>query len=77
MRKTSMVALGFAAVIAAAPAFAECPAHGGTTAQGPSTPVPVAQSTAPDAAPASTPAATEQVMLTQNGAAPAAEPEAE
>jgi hypothetical protein len=70
MRKTSMVALGFAAVIAAAPAFAECPAHTATTAQDQSTPAPVAQSTAP----AATPAGEQQVVLTQNGTVPAVIP---
>ncbi len=73
MRKTARVALGFAAAIAAAPAFAECPAHTGTTAQAPSTPVPVAQSTAP----ASNPVADQQVVLTQSGPVPATEADAQ
>lgn len=59
MIKTSMVALGFAAAMAAAPAFAECPGHTGTTAQGQSTPTPVAQSTAPVDG--------QQVVLTESG----------
>lgn len=56
MTKTALVALGFAAVFAAAPAFAECPGHTGTTAQT-SAPAPVAQTTAP--------AEGGQVILTQ------------
>lgn len=55
MTKTAMVALGFAAAIVAAPAFAECPGHTGMTAQS-STPAPVAQST---------PTEQDQVILTQ------------
>ncbi len=73
MKKTARVALGFAAAIAAAPAFAECPAHSGTTAQAPSTPVPLAQSTAPT----STPTADATVVLTQNGTVPGATTEAQ
>lgn len=57
MMKTAMVALGFAAAIVAAPAFAECPGHTGMTAQTQSTPAPVAQTTAP--------AEEDQVILTQ------------
>jgi hypothetical protein len=63
MMKTAMVALGFAAAMAAAPAFAECPGHTATTAQGQSTPAPVAQTTAP--------VEDQQVILTQSGAVPA------
>ena len=63
MLKATMVALGFAATMAAAPAFAECPGHTATTAQGQSTPAPVAQTTAP--------VADQQVILTQSGAVPA------
>lgn len=55
MNKTAMVALGFAAAIVAAPAFAECPGHTATTAQT-SAPAPVAQTTAPTG---------DQVILTQ------------
>ena len=55
MNKTALVALGFAAAIVAAPAFAECPGHTSTTAQT-SAPAPVAQTTAP---------AEDQVILTQ------------
>lgn len=73
MRKTLLVALGFAAAIAAAPAFAECPGHTDTTAQDQSTPAPVAQSTAP----ATTPADEQQVILTQNETVPVAIPAAE
>lgn len=56
MNKTALVALGFAAAIVAAPAFAECPGHTGTTAQT-SAPAPVAQTTAPTEE--------DQVILTQ------------
>lgn len=65
MTKTAMVALGFVAVIAATPAFAQCPGHSGTTAQGQSTPPPVAQSTPP--------AEESNVVLTQNEQVPEAE----
>lgn len=73
MRKTAMVALGFAAAIVAAPAFAECPGHTGATAQGQSTPAPVAQSTPP----ATVPAGDQQVILTQNDSVPPSEPPAQ
>jgi hypothetical protein len=56
MKITALVALGFAASIVAAPAFAECPGHTGTTAQT-SAPAPVAQTTAPTEE--------DQVILTQ------------
>ncbi len=56
MNKTALVALGFAAAIVAAPAFAECPGHTGTTAQT-TAPAPVAQTTVP--------AEEGQVILTQ------------
>jgi hypothetical protein len=56
MRIRALVALGFAASMVAAPAFAECPGHSGTTAQQ-SMPAPVAQTTAPSAE--------DQVILTQ------------
>lgn len=55
MKITALVALGFAAAIVAAPAFAECAGHTGTTAQT-SAPAPVAQTT---------PTETDQVILTQ------------
>ncbi len=69
MRKTAMVALGFAAAVAATPALAECAGHTGTTAQGQSTPAPVAQSTPP--------ADGQQVILTQNGTVPQTEANAQ
>ncbi|MBL9035678.1 MAG: hypothetical protein JNN33_13000 [Rhodospirillaceae bacterium] len=69
MKKTAVVALGFAAAIAATPAFAECAGHTGTTAQGQSTPAPIAQTTAP--------ADGQQVILTQNGTIPATEADAQ
>lgn len=56
MKQAALVALGFAAVFVAAPAFAECPGHTGMTAQQ-SAPAPVAQTTAPTDA--------DQVILTQ------------
>ncbi|MGH6894396.1 MAG: hypothetical protein ACREEP_19280 [Dongiaceae bacterium] len=62
MKNTSRLALGLAAVIVAAPAFAECPGHSSVSAQSQSTPAPVAQTTAPTAAPA----ADGTVILTQN-----------
>lgn len=61
MRFTSRLALGLAAVLVAAPAFAECPGHSSVTAQTQSSPAPVAQSTP---APASN--GDEAVILTQN-----------
>jgi len=64
MKNTSRLALGLAAVLLAAPAFAECPGHSSVTAQTQSAPAPVAQSTP---APTSTaPAADDTVILTQN-----------
>ena len=56
MNNTALVALGFAAAIVAAPAFAECPGHTGMTAQT-STPAPAPQTTAPTEE--------DQVILTQ------------
>lgn len=68
MKYVSRLALGLAAVLAAAPAFAECPGHSSVTAQSQSTPAPVAQSTP---APASTaPASEDAVILTQNQTQP-------
>lgn len=68
MKHVSRLALGLAAVLVAAPAFAECPGHSSVTAQTQSTPAPVAQSTP---APASTAAAAEDaVILTQNQTQP-------
>jgi len=61
MRFTSRLALGLAAVLVAAPAFAECPGHSSVTAQTQSSPAPMAQSTP---APASD--GDEAVILTQN-----------
>lgn len=61
MKYTSRLALGLAAILVAAPAFAECPGHSSVTAQTESTPAPVAQSTP---APASN--GDEAVILTQN-----------
>jgi len=64
MRFTSRLALGLAAVLVAAPAFAECPGHSSVTAQTQSTPAPVAQTTP---APASTTqTGDDAVILTQN-----------
>lgn len=63
MTMTSRLALGLAAVLVAAPAFAECPGHSSVTAQTQSTPAPVAQSTP---APAPAQAADDTVILTQN-----------
>jgi hypothetical protein len=64
MKNVSRLALGLAAVLVAAPAFAECPGHSSVTAQTQSAPAPVAQTTP---APASTAtAATDAVVLTQN-----------
>ncbi len=62
MKNISRLALGLAAVLVAAPAFAECPGHSSVTADNQSTPAPVAQSTAPTSAPADDSA----VILTQN-----------
>ena len=62
MKYTSRLALGLAAVLVAAPAFAECPGHSSVTAQTQSTPAPVAQTTP---APASN-GGDEAVILTQN-----------
>lgn len=68
MKHISRLALGLAAVLVAAPAFAECPGHSSVTAQSQSTPAPVAQSTP---APASTATASEDaVILTQNQTQP-------
>ena len=64
MKYVSRLALGLAAVLVAAPAFAECPGHSSVTAQTQSTPAPVAQTTP---APASTTqAGDDAVILTQN-----------
>jgi hypothetical protein len=72
MRNTSRLALGLAAVLVAAPAFAECPGHSSVTAQSQSTPAPVAQSTP---APTSTaPAEDGAVILTQNQTQPKSVP---
>jgi hypothetical protein len=62
MKNISRLALGLAAVLVAAPAFAECPGHSSVTADNQSTPAPVAQSTAPSTAPAGE----STVILTQN-----------
>ena len=68
MKYVLRLALGLAAVLVAAPAFAECPGHSSVTAQSQSTPAPVAQTTP---APASTaPAAGDAVILTQNQTPP-------
>jgi hypothetical protein len=61
MKFTSRLALGLAAVLVAAPAFAECPGQSSVTAQTQSSPAPVAQTTP---APASD--GDEAVILTQN-----------
>ena len=61
MKNVSRLALGLAAVLVAAPAFAECPGHSSVTAQSQSAPAPVAQSTP---APASN--GDDAVILTQN-----------
>jgi len=68
MKNTSRLALGLAAVLVAAPAFAECPGHSSVTAQTQSAPAPVAQST-----PAPT-AADDTVVLTQNQTPPTTVP---
>jgi len=70
MKNTSRLALGLAAVLVAAPAFAECPGHSSVTAQTQSAPAPVAQSTP---APAPT-AADDTVVLTQNQTPPTTVP---
>jgi hypothetical protein len=68
MKNVSRLALGLAAVLVAAPAFAECPGHSSVTAQSQSTPAPVAQSTP---APASTATGDKDaVSLTQNQTPP-------
>jgi hypothetical protein len=68
MKHVSKLALGLAAVLVAAPAFAECPGHSSVTAQTQSTPAPVAQSTP---APQGT-ASKDAVVLTQNQTKPTA-----
>ena len=66
MKYMSRLALGLAAVLVAAPAFAECPGHSSVTAQTQSSPAPVAQTTP---APASTTqTGDDAVILTQNQA---------
>jgi hypothetical protein len=73
MKNLSRLTLGLAAVLVAAPAFAECPGHSSVTAQTQSTPAPVAQSTpAPDGA---APAADDTVILTENQTQPTAVPQ--
>jgi hypothetical protein len=69
MKNLSRWALGFAAVLVAAPAFAECPGHSSVTAQTQSTPAPVAQSS--PATVEEPTAAGDPVVLTQNQTAPA------
>jgi hypothetical protein len=64
MKTVSRLALGLAAVLVAAPAFAECPGHSSVTAQTQSTPAPVAQSTPAPASTAQT--GDDAVILTQN-----------
>ncbi len=66
MKHVSKLALGLAAVLVAAPAFADCPGHSSVTAQSQSTPAPVAQSTP---APQGT-ASKDAVILTQNQTKP-------
>ena len=61
MKYTSRLALGLAAVLVAAPAFAECPGHSSVTAQTQSSPAPIAQTTPPPASDGD-----EAVVLTQN-----------
>ena len=63
MKTVSRLALGLAAVLVAAPAFAECPGHSSVTAQTQSAPAPVAQSTP---APSTSQSADDEVVLTQN-----------
>jgi len=77
MKNTSRLALGFAAVLVAAPAFAECPGHSSVTAQTQSTPAPVAQSTPAQSTPGSAstaPTADDTVILTQNQTQPTTVP---
>ena len=70
MKHVSRLALGLAAVLVAAPAFADCPGHSSVTAQSQSTPAPVAQSTP---APASQGTASDDaIVLTQNQTKPTA-----
>jgi hypothetical protein len=69
MKNVSRLALGLAAVLVAAPAFADCPGHSSVTAQTQGTPAPVAQSTP---APASN--GDEAVILTQNQTKPSTVP---
>lgn len=64
MKHVSRLALGLAAVLVAAPAFAECPGHSSVTAQSQSAPAPVAQSTPAPGSQA--PASGDAVILTQN-----------
>ena len=64
MKHISRLALGLAAVLVAAPAFADCPGHSSVTAQTQSTPAPVAQSTPAPASTAQT--GDDAVILTQN-----------
>ena len=64
MKNVSRLALGLAAVLVAAPAFADCPGHSSVTAQTQSTPAPVAQTTPAPASPAT--ATKDAVILTQN-----------
>ena len=64
MKFTSRLALGLAAVLVAAPAFAECPGHSSVTAQTQSAPAPVAQTTPAPASTAQT--GDDAVILTQN-----------
>ena len=70
MKNISRLALGLAAVLVEAPAFAECPGHSSVTADNQSTPAPVAQSTAPSTAPA----AESTVILTQNNQSQSQQP---
>lgn len=64
MKNVSRLALGLAAVLVAAPAFADCPGHSSVTAQTQSAPAPVAQTTPAPASPAT--ATKDAVILTQN-----------
>ena len=68
MKNVSRLALGLAAVLVAAPAFAECPGHSSVTAQSQSTPAPVAQSTPAPASQGT--ASNDAVILTQNQTKP-------
>jgi len=77
MKNTSRLALGLAAVLVAAPAFAECPGHSSVTAQTQNTPAPVAQSTPAQSTPGSASTATAAdgtVILTQNQTQPTTVP---